>query len=297
MKQRMASSKHKLKSNNIAYLFILPNILIFVVFSLIPMLGTVVFSFLNFNVMFTKVEFVGGEQFLKLLNDSRFWNAMWNTVFYTLLSVFGQMIVSLFLAELIKANTKLNVLFRTAYFLPVVCSMTIVSIVWKMLLNPDIGAVGYFIRQIGLDWTLLKDPNQAMLCVILISVWKNFGYVMVIFIAALQNVPDVYYESASLDGVNAIPRFFKITVPLVMPTISFVLVTNIISSFQVFDSVFVLTGGGPMHRTETLVTYIYQKAFKSMDMGAASAMAMLMFIVILALSLVSFFATNRDNTK
>jgi len=277
----------------VGYLFVLPNILVYITFSLIPMFCAFVFSMMDFSITWSKIEWVWFEQYQKVFQDWRFWNAMGNTALYSVMTVVGTMFVSLFMANLIKEKKAINVVFRSAYFLPVLCSMTIVALVWKFLLDAQIGAISYYLRQIGLKWGLLTDPDQALIVVAVVAIWKGFGYQMVIFLAALQSVPEVYYEAADIDGVGRFRKFWNITVPQIMPTISFTLITSIIGSFQVFDSVYIMTNGGPLYRTETVVTLIYDFAFVRLKMGYAAAMSIVLFIVIVILSMISLNRTGK----
>ncbi len=283
--------------NTVGYIFVLPNILVFIAFSLIPMFTAIIYSMMDFSITWSKIEWVWFEQYQKVFADWRFWNAMGNTAVYSVVNVVGTMFVALMMANLIKEKKAINVVFRSAYFLPVLCSMTIVALVWKFLLDAQIGAVSYYLRQIGLKWGLLTDPNQALMTVAAVAIWKGFGYQMVIFLAALQSVPDVYYEAADIDGVGRFRKFWNITIPQIMPTISFCLVTSIIGSFQVFDSVYIMTSGGPLYRTETVVTLIYDFAFVRLKMGYASAMSICLFIVIVVLSMFSLNRTGKSTDE
>ena len=279
--------------NSVGYLFIAPNILVYVIFSLIPMLCAIIFSMMDFSITWSKVEWVWFEQYAKVFKEWRWWNALWNTAVYAVINVVGTMFLSVMMANLIKEKKAINVVFRSCYFLPVLCSMTVVALVWKFLLDAQIGALQYYLRMVGIRWGLLTDPNQALITVACVSIWKGFGYQMVIFLAALQGVPEVYYEAASIDGVGRFRKFWNITIPQIMPTVSFCLVTSIIGSFQVFDSIYIMTSGGPLYRTETVVTIIYEFAFARLKMGFACAMSICLFIIIAILSLLSLNRTGK----
>lgn len=278
-------------------LFVLPSILIFSVFVFIPLINTFVFSTLNFDMMFNNVHFLGFSNYVKLFHDQSFFNALYNTVYYTLGVVPIQLVLALLVAVAVSKQTKLNSVFRSIYFLPAICSMTIISIVWTFLIDKDIGIVSYFLSRIGIKVpALLKDPFWAMPTIILVGVWKNFGFNMVILVAGLQGIPDSYYEAAEVDGASSVVKFFKITIPMLMPTLTFVVVNSIISSFQVFDQVFVMTRGGPLFKTETVVQYIYKTVFSSYDMGYASTVAVALFILTICVSLYMFkVMRKREN--
>ena len=282
--------------NTVGYLFITPNLLVYLSFVLIPMFTAIVFSFSDFNIMFTRYEFAGFDNYAKAFGDWRFWNALKNTAYYTVLIMLIQPLFSLFVAMQIKQATKINALFRTFFFMPVICSMAIISLLFKFLLNADVGAISYYLAKIGIHWKLLSDPKQALTIIVLVAVWKGFGYGMVIFLAALQGVPEVYYEAAAIDGVNRWQRFIHITIPMIMPTISFIMVTGIIGSFQVFDQAYMMTEGGPVYSTETLVYYIYKLGFKELKMGYAAAIALILFVIIATISLLTFNRTSQSNT-
>lgn len=270
-------------------LFVLPSILVFSVFVFIPLINTFVFSTLSFDMMFKNVNFLGLSNYVKLLNDQKFFNALYNTAYYTLGVVPLQVALALLVATAISKQTKLNSIFKSVYFLPAICSMTIISIVWTFLIDKDIGIVSYFLSRIGIQIpALLKDPVWAMPTIILVGVWKNFGFNMVILVAGLQGISDTYYEAAEIDGASAAKKFFKITIPMLMPTLTFVVVNSIISSFQVFDQVYVMTRGGPLFKTETVVQYIYKTVFSNYDMGYASTIAVALFIITICVSLYLF---------
>ncbi|NMA66861.1 MAG: sugar ABC transporter permease [Clostridiaceae bacterium] len=278
----------------VAYFFIMPSMLIFAVFVFVPMIVAFIFSVFDFNIMLDNFKFVGLKHFFTAFGEKRVWNAMYNTTYYTIFHVILQVTLSLIIAVLIKDKSKFNVFLRGTYFLPVVCSMTVVSLVWMFLLDSNIGAIALYLRQFGINAKFLDDPNQAMPVVILVSVWKSFGFSMVIFLAAVQAIPESYYEAADIDGINNFQKLMKITIPLIMPTLGFVTINSVIGSFQVFDQIFVMTDGGPIYRTETMVHFIYNVAFKDLKLGYASALSVILFLVILVVSLITFKRTSTD---
>jgi len=272
----------------VAYLFIAPSLLIISFFVIIPMICSIVFSFLDFNIMFTKIKFAGFANFIKLFHDHRVKGALFNTFYFTIFEVPLQIIVALVIAVIIKNQSVMNTIFRGVYFIPVICSLTIVALVWEFLLDRDVGIVSFYLKQIGIHWGLLRDPDQAMPLVIIVTVWKNFGFSMVVFLAALQGIPQSLYEAASIDGIRAWDRLFKITIPMMLPTVGFCIITALTAAFQAFDQIYVMTGGGPIFRTETMVYYIYNMAFRTLKLPYASANAVVLFIIILAFSLFTF---------
>ena len=180
-------------------------------------------------------------------------------------------------------------IFKSVYFIPAICSMTIVSILWSFLVNPDIGMFCYWAKLLGFNpINVLSSPTWAMPTVILVSVWKNFGFNMVILLAGLNGIDESYYEAANIDGATGFQKFRGITIPMLMPTLSFTVVNCIIGSFQVFDQVYIMTKGGPLFKTQTLVQLIYSMAFDSFNMGYASTIAVALFIITFIISVFTF---------
>jgi multiple sugar transport system permease protein len=271
------------------YFFVLPSMVIITVFLLGPLLVSFLLSMMKFDVMWKKVDFVGFANFARLFKDARFLNALEHTLVYSLFVVTGQVLLGLLLALGLHRQGKANVAFRGVFFLPVICSMTIISIIWLFLLNPDIGTISYYLTRVGLrPVDFLKSPDFALPSIIVVGIWKDFAFPMIIFIAAINNVPRSYYEACDIDGGGAVKKFFHITLPQIIPSIGFVAITQVIKSFQVFDQVFVMTQGGPMRKTETVVQYIYMQGFEKLDMGYASATAEVLFIIILGVSMLMF---------
>lgn len=279
----------------VGYLFIVPSLLILGVFVIFPLIFSFFTSFFDFNLTLTKFNFIGLQNYIDVFTNDRFVNSFLNTGYFSFVTVPLQIVISLLTAAAIHSNTKYHVFLRTVFFLPVVCSTTAISLVMVFLLNNEVGAIASYLRYFGIDpinW--LQDPVWAMPTVILISVWKNFGLSMIIFLAALQGVPNSLYEAAELDGAGAVTKFFKVTIPMIMPTVYFVMMTTFISSFQVFDQVFVMTNGGPLNKTETMVQYIYYRGFVSTDAGFATANAFILFLIILFATFVMFRFMRRN---
>lgn len=291
-------SKIKGFSNNprkVAYLFILPSMIIFTAFVLIPLLVSIVFSLYSFDMMGNNIKFLGLGNYTKLLADNRFWNALLNTLYFTGGTVPFLVITALLIAVALNAKTKYNAVFKSIYFLPAICSMTIVSIAWSFMLDTDIGIISYYFSLIGIKTiAFLKDPIWAMPTIIVVSIWKTFGFNMVILLAGLQGISISYYEAADIDGASKVKQFFNITLPMLMPTIGFVAITSVINSFQVFDQVFVMTKGGPLFKTETIVQYIYHQGFEVFDMGYASAAAEILLVIILSVSMIMLKALRNN---
>lgn len=294
-KRRMSQEKIQARAG---MLFVAPSMTVFLLFVFIPLAVSFVFSFLKTNLMFKSMSFVGMQNYIKLFGDARFWNALKNTVYYTLWVVPAQVILALLVAVALKEQTRLNSFFKSVYFIPAICSMTVISIVWSFLLNKDISIIGYTLGKIGIQMPdLLNNPKLAMPTVIGVGIWKNLGFNMVILIAGLQGIPDMYYEAAELDGASSWVRLTRITVPMLMPTLTFVTVNSVISSFQVFDQVYVMTQGGPLFKTETVVQYIYNNAIIKSNIGYASAVAVIMLIITLSVSLLLFKYMKQDEEE
>ena len=231
---------------------------------------------------------------MKLFSDSEFLKAITNTLFYTIVTLTVQLALGLVLAVLLYKKSKAVPIFRTALYLPNVMSMVCVSMVWLWLYNPNFGIFNRILEAIGSapqKW--LINPNQAMLCIILVGIWKNCGYSMVIFLGGLTGIPESLYEAAQLDGAGPIRRFLNITWPMLRPTTFFLVVTGIVNSFAVFEQVNILTSGGPLNRTTTVVHQIYRRGFLEFKMGYASAMAVLLLVFSLIVTMFVFKFGNK----
>ena len=269
----------------IAYGFILPSLLGFVVFLVVPMIASLGLSFYDWELL-TPPQFVGLKNFATLVGDRVFRQVVVNTLYYTFGLVPLNLIVSLGLAVWLNTRLRGLTLYRMAFFLPVVTVTVAVALIWRWMYEPRAGIVDAALRAVGLpgpSW--LGDAHWAMPAIILMSVWKGFGYNMVLFLAGLQGIPLSIYEAAMIDGANAWQRFWRITLPLLSPVIFLAVVLTVISSFQVFDQALVMTNGGPANATNTIVLYIYQNGFQFFRMGYASAIAWVLFVVIFIFTL------------
>jgi multiple sugar transport system permease protein len=276
------------------YLFIAPAMVIFFVFTLLPVAIALYLSFTNYDV-FTKMDWIGTANYQDVFDDEFFWRALWNTTTYTAWTIPLSMAIGLGLALLL--NQKLRGLgaYRTIYYIPVVTSMVAVAMIWIQLFDPLYGVLSNGLEAVGIkgiDW--LGDPNLAMPSIIAVSVWKVIGWNMLIYLAGLQGIPAYLKEAAAIDGANRWQTFWNIVLPLLQPTTFFIFVTSLIGAFQVFDQVYVMTGGGPANATTTLVHQIYNAAFKALDMGYAAAMSFVLFGIILVVSLFSMRAIRSE---
>lgn len=277
----------------VAALFIAPSLVPLLAFLVGPMVASLGLSLLRWDLL-RPPTFVGPDNYLKLLGDRDFQAALVHT--FTFVGGYLPLVLVGGLTAALALNQRLRglALFRTIYFLPMVTSWVVVALVWRWLLHPDNGIVNYGLSLVGVhgpDWW--ADPVWAMPSVIIASAWKDLGFVMVILLAGLQGIPEEYYEAASVDGAGAWTRFRRITLPLLSPSIFFVVVICLINNLQVFDQVWVMTGGGPAGSTSVVMERIVRNAFTYRQMGYASAMSWLFFALILAFTLVQFRVQRR----
>ncbi len=265
---------------------IIPSMLIITVFVLYPIIKSFYMSLYDWNIIKNSKLFLGLGNYLRAFNDERFLNAFKNTVIYTVLYVPILVILSLIFATLLSYDFKGSKAFKAIIFLPAITSMAIIAIIFRFLLDGDIGLISIYLKNMGFKVKdLLREPDSAMGMIIFVGVWRWIGFNMVIILAGLNSIPESLYESAEIDGAGKVKQFFSITLPLLAPTLSFTIITNLISSFQVFDQVYVMTKGGPLFSTEVLVYYIYYRGFNVFEMGYSSSMAFILFIVILLITL------------
>jgi len=272
-----------------AYLFILPSFLGFAIFLLVPMVLSAGISLYDWELLRPPI-FIGLDNYLDLTRDPLFKTVLFNTAYYAFGLVPLNIVVSLGLA--LWLNTKLRGLtfYRLAFFLPVVTVTVAVSLIWKWMYEPRVGIVNQALGLFGItgpNW--LADPLWAMPALIILGLWKGFGYNMVLFLAGLQSIPPTLYEAAMIDGANAWQRFWKITLPLLSPAMFLAVILTVISSFQIFDQAFIMTAGGPSNATNTIVLYIFQNGFQFFKMGYASAIAWALFAVIFTFTLIQMW--------
>jgi multiple sugar transport system permease protein len=277
-----------------AWLFLSPSLLILAVFVFWPIVQSVVLSLHEWRFGAEVQEFVGLANYERIWKDPRAWNAFRNTLYYTAVFVPLAIVIPLALALLLNRALPLRSLFRAAIFLPVISSFAVVALVWRFLLDPDIGLLSYWLSAFGLPrFSALRDPNWAMPAVIIVSLWKSIGFNMVIYLAGLQSIPPVLYEAARIDNANRWTQFWAITWPQLKATNVFVLVISIIGAFQVFDPVFVLTpNGGPLFRTETLVSFIYRAGITQFNLSYAAAVGFVLFVIVLVLTIIQLWISR-----
>jgi multiple sugar transport system permease protein len=267
-----------------AYLFIAPGMIIFSVFTLAALAFAFYLTFHRWSIIEPDKPYVGTQNYEYMIHDERFVTSVLNTVYFTGASVPLTMLIGLGLALLLNQPLRGRAIFRTAYYLPVITPFVVSSLLWKWLYNGDYGLFNYYLVKghiIDEPLLWLSDKDLAMPAVVLMTVWSGVGFSMVIYLAGLQAIPDELYESAKLDGAGTLQRVRYVTIPLLRPTTLFLLVMGIIGSLQVFTQIFVMTSGGPVNKTTTMVYYMYQWAFKYYDMGYASTLAFALFAMLL----------------
>lgn len=271
-----------------AYLFLSPVLLGAFVFVLAPAIATLFISFTEWQ-MGSAPGWIGIENYRKEFNEPLFWQALRNTAYYTVGIIPLNIAVSLLLALALNAPIRFKVFYRTVFFMPVVTSVVAVALVWSWLYNPDFGVINLLLAKIGIQgpgW--LTSQKWAMPSVIIMSVWHGMGYNMVIFLAGLQGIPVHLYEAAKIDGANWWREFRHITLPMLSPTTFFILIISVIGSFQVFGQIYMMTRGGPANATHVLVLRIFNLAFRFFHMGRAAALAWVLFVIIMAVTLIQF---------
>jgi multiple sugar transport system permease protein len=279
-----------------AYLFILPGLLIFSVFTLAALIFTIYLTFHRWSIIEPEKPFVGLDNYRDMIHDDRFTESVLNTAYFTGASVPLSMAIGLLLALLLNLPFRFRSVFRTAYYLPVVTPFVVSAILWKWLYNGDYGLFNYYLLKghiIDHPLLWLSDKNLAMPAVILMTVWSGTGFSMVVYLAGLQSIPQELYESARIDGAGPLRRLRHITIPMLRPTTIFLLVLGIISSLQVFTQIYVMTNGGPVNKTTTMVYYMYLWAFRYFDMGYASTLAFALFVMLLAFTAVQLRLARR----
>ncbi|MBN9392579.1 MAG: sugar ABC transporter permease [Chloroflexi bacterium] len=278
------------------YLFILPGVILFLVWTVYPLVNMFVMSFFQWNLVKPSI-FLGFDNYARAFGDEIFWQALRNTIFYAVISVPGQLILGLAVALLVNQKLPFRAFFRTMFYLPVVSSWLVVSLIFMYLYNSQAGLLNYLLKDIlhiipsYQAW--LQNPVTALFAICALGIWKGVGWTMVIFLAGLQSVPPTLYESAAMDGANTWRRFWHITLPLIRPTIVFATVMLSIGAFNVFIQVYVMTGGGPQHSTETLMTYMYSEAFKFLDLGYGAALSWIFAIGIFIISILEIRFLRR----
>jgi multiple sugar transport system permease protein len=286
---------------NAAYLFLMPALTALFLFFFLPIIAALFMSFSDFDIYsltdFKRARFIGLKNYLTLLQDPLFWKAFKNTAYFVLVG--GPLSIAASLGTALLINSKLvkfKPLFRLAFFTPVVTSLVAVAIVWRYIYHPRFGLMNYILSIFNIesiDW--LGNPKWAMPALIILAIWKNFGYNMIIFIAGLQNIPEQLYEAARIDGAGRIQQFRYITIPMLTPTTLFVTIVTAIGYFQFFAEPYVMTQGGPLNSTLSIVLLMYQEGFRWWRMGYSASIAFILFIIVFIITLIQLRLQKHSN--
>jgi len=278
----------------VPYLFLLPAAVILLIFFFIPFFQTVYLSFFDYSSSIYSPDLVGVSNYIKLFHSPVFYKVLLNTFLYLFLAVPFLVIFPLFIAILINQKIRGVTLYKILIYLPVIVSIVVAAIAFKWL-YADQGILNFIVTKCGfapVGW--LTDPKWALLSVVIVTIWKGVGYYMIIYLAALMSVPKELYEACDIDGANFWTKHLTVTVPHVMPTIALVTTISAISAMKVFAEIYVMTKGGPLNSSKTIVYYIYERAFENLDLGYASAMAVVLLVIVMIFSLINIFCFERN---
>lgn len=293
--QIKVKNRRKLGDWGWAYFMIAPTILGLLVLNIIPVIQTIYLSFMKTGD-FGKVSYGGMSNYIKLFNDKQVLEATWNTFRYTLGVVPIGIFLALFVAVLLNSQIKGKTIFRTIFFLPVVSAPVAIAMVWRWLFNTEFGLLNYLLSLFGLNgiqW--LTSSKYAMISIVIVGIWSKLGYNIIILLAGLQGVPKTFYEAAEIDGAGPISRFFKITLPMVSPTLFFVILMTLIESLQVFDTIYMMLDkqNNAMSSVQSLVYLFYRYAFMANDKGYASSIVTLLLLIILIITALQMFFQKK----
>ena len=294
MKQSLPIRVEKEKGDRTGYLFVLPYIIFFLLFTAYPLIFSFILVFHRWNIV-GPMQWIGLGNFATLLHDPLFWKSLWNTARFLIIHIPLQITVALILAEILNQRIRFRGFFRAAFFLPVVISGVVVTILWQQLYSTDTGLINLFLSKIGLSripW--LTSTALAMPSIAIMATWKNVGFYVVLFLAGLQSVPRNLYEVAELDGASKIQQFFKITIPVINPVVVLVVILSTINGFSLFIEPYVMTSGGPLNSTLSTFLYIYKEAFSFYKMGYAATMGFVLAAVILSVVMVQRKMVETD---
>lgn len=285
--------RSRLTESRLGYLLILPNYIIYTVFTLIPIFWTVAMSFTDYDLK--SYTFIGIQNYINIFKDEIFLKSIWNTIYYSILTILPTMVLALLLALLLNRKIPGRGFFRTLFYLPNILSMVAVSMAWSYLYNSQAGILNKMLNAIGLPsigW--VTDTKWAMISVAIMAIWQSLGYNAVLYLSGLQGIPTYLYEAATIDGANSVQQFFNVTIPSLRPTTFFIFVMSCIHSFEVFGQVYILTQGGPLNSTTTIAHQVYRNGFEYYKMGYASAEAVVLLVLILMMTLINMKGGNTD---
>jgi multiple sugar transport system permease protein len=289
-----SAPRHTWRQDLVGWSFAAPFVILFGIFLALPILAALVLSFTSFGLRDLQnpigTSFVGVQNYTNLFSDPKFWKSLGNTVYFVVVGVPLTLALGLLIANaLSRGITRFRTAFRVGYYLPVITSIVAIAVVWRFLLNPDVGLINVLLRNIGINgpaW--LGNPALAMPSIIVMAVWRNVGFAMVVFVAGLQAIPAMLYEAASIDGAGRWQAFRYVTLPMLRPTILFMLVITTIGYLQLFEEPFVMTRGGPLDATLSVTMYMYQQGFSFFHQGYASAIAYVLFVIVAIVAFLQF---------
>ena len=299
--KEMGKRKFDSKEVRAAYVFLIPSLIGMVIFSLLPLIVSAVISLTDWNGLdqlldpgFLSRHFVGLQNFVDILTGQEFWKVLLNTIKFIVLYIPFMLCASLLVAFLLSRAKKGVGIFRVMYYIPVLTSWVAASLIWKSVLSPEYGAINNILKLIGIrgpEWLL--SESWAMPAIALVSVWKDMGFFGLILLSGIIAIDKSYYEAASIDGAGSVSRFFRITLPLLTPSIFYVLIVSLINSFQLFPQIMIMTEGGPNGVTQVMVERIYKYGFNYHKMGYASAFSWLLFVIIMIRTMIQMKGQNR----
>lgn len=288
------TARHGWRQDLTGWAFAAPFVILFGVFMAFPILAALILSFTNFGLRDLQnplgTSFVGLQNYAELFADPKFWKSLGNTVYFVVVGVPLTLILGLVVANaLSRGITRFRTAFRVGYYLPVITSIVAIAVVWRFLLNPEVGLINLLLENLGITgpaW--LANPALAMPSIIAMAVWRNVGFAMVVFVAGMQAIPAVLYEAAAIDGAGRWKAFRYVTLPMLRPTILFMLVITTIGYLQLFEEPFVMTDGGPLDKTLSISMYMYQQGFEFFHQGYASAIAYVLFVIVAIVAFLQF---------
>jgi ABC-type sugar transport system permease subunit len=289
-----AGSGWRWREDLVGWAFAAPFVLLFLAFLAFPIVASLGLSFTSFGMRDLQnpigATFVGLQNYADLLGDPKFWKSLFNTAYFVVLGVPITLVLGLLIANTLNRGvTRFRTAFRVGYYLPVITSIVAIAVVWRFLLNPDVGLVNMLLGSLGIQgpaW--LADPAFAMPSIIAMAVWRNLGFAMIVFLAGLQSIPAVLYEAASIDGAGRWQLFRHVSLPMLRPTILFMTVITTIGYLQLFEEPFVMTNGGPLDATLSVTMYMYQQGFTFFHQGYASAIAYVLFVIVAIVAFLQF---------
>ncbi|WP_121613534.1 carbohydrate ABC transporter permease [Mesobacillus foraminis] len=285
------------KEGLVGWLFLLPEIIGILLLYLFPLVFSLVLSFSEWNLVggLQAINFTGFDNFLKLFEDDKVTMALKNNLIFTMFTVPIGMFLAIIFAVIIHTKVYMSSFFKIAFFIPYISSIIAIGAVWSALFHPSLGPINQFLAGVGIEnppmW--LASPQTSLISIIIITIWAGIGYQIIIYLSSLSSIPEELYEAASIDGASQLQQFFKITLPLLGPTNVFLFITLLIGSFKVFDLIAFLTQGGPNNSSTVIVFRIYEEGFQQFNMGYASAISWLLFIIVGIITLISWKLQKR----